>query len=92
LSSKRPLVVVVGAKWCAPCKQLKETVLPKLQLGRKILVKIDHDDDRELVNKITSGAVPQIIRYRYEGDKGWMVTKMTGLHSVEEVQKFVDEE
>ena len=91
----KPLVVMVGADWCGPCQNMRRSILPRVRehgLFRKIaFAHVNVDRDRELATQLTGGgAVPQLVMYRKTKD-GWSRRKMIGSHSVEEVEKFINE-
>ncbi len=91
----RPMVVMVGTDWCAPCQQMKKTVLPQIRqrglLRRVAFAFINPDRESELANKLTGGGpVPQLVMYRRTAD-GWRRRKLVGGQSVEAVEKFINE-
>ena len=91
----KPLVVMVGADWCGPCQNMRRSILPRVRehgLFRKIaFAHVNVDRDRELAAQLTGGgAVPQLVMYRKTKDC-WSRRKMIGSHSVEEVEKFINE-
>jgi thioredoxin-like negative regulator of GroEL len=92
----KPLLVMVGADWCSPCQNMRKTILPRVRdhgLFRKIaFAHVNVDNERELAQQITGGgAVPQLVMYRKTKD-GWKRRIMIGYHSVEEVEKFINED
>jgi thioredoxin-like negative regulator of GroEL len=95
LKTGKPLVVMVGADWCGPCQNMRRSILPRVRehgLFRKIaFAHVNVDREKELANQLTGGgAVPQLVMYRKTKD-GWLRRKMIGSHSVEEVEKFINE-
>ena len=91
----KPLVVMVGADWCGPCQNMRRAILPRVRehgLFRKVaFAHVNVDREKELATQITGGgAVPQLVMYRKTKD-GWSQRKMIGAHSVEEVEKFINE-
>jgi thioredoxin-like negative regulator of GroEL len=95
LKSGKPLVVMVGADWCGPCQNMRRTILPRVRehgLFRKVaFAHVNVDKEKELAKELTGGgAVPQLVMYRKTKD-GWSRRKMIGSHSVEEVEKFINE-
>jgi len=95
VETKKPLLVLVGAQWCGPCKQLKTEVLPQLRqraVFRKVVfTQVDVDRESELARQITGGGpVPQIVLYRNTGE-GWVRRKLVGVQSVERLEQFINE-
>lgn len=91
----RPMVIMVGTDWCAPCQQMKKTVLPQVRqrgLLRKVAFAfINPDRDSELAVKLTGGGpVPQLVMYRRTAE-GWRRRKLVGGQSVEAVERFINE-
>ena len=91
----KPLVVMVGADWCGPCQNMRRSILPRVRehgLFRKVaFAHVNVDREKELATELTGGgAVPQLVMYRKTKD-GWSKRKMIGSHSVEEVEKFINE-
>ncbi len=95
IQTGRPMVIMVGTDWCAPCQQMKKTVLPQVRqrgLLRKVAFAfINPDRDSELAAKLTGGGpVPQLVMYRHTAN-GWWRRKLVGGQSVEAVEKFINE-
>ena len=81
----KPLMVVVGARWCAACQILKkETVQPMKEAGalKKVVVTfVDKDDRPELAEKLMKGeTLPQIVVYSKKTG-AWKRYSLTGLQS-----------
>jgi thioredoxin-like negative regulator of GroEL len=95
LKTGKPLVVMVGADWCGPCQNMRRSILPRVRehgLFRKVtFAHVNVDKDRDLAKQLTEGnSVPQLVMYRKTKD-GWARRIMVGAHSVEEVEKFINE-
>ena len=95
VETKKPLLVLVGAQWCGPCKQLKTEVLPQLRqraaFRKVVFTQVDVDRESELARQITGGGpVPQIVLYRNTGE-GWVRRKLVGVQSVERLEQFINE-
>lgn len=95
LESKKPLLVLVGAQWCGPCKQLKKEVLPQLRqrdaFRKVVFAQVDVDRESQLARQITGGGpVPQVVLYRNTGE-GWVRRKLVGVQSVERLEQFINE-
>ncbi len=90
----KPIVVMVGATWCSPCRKMKKTVLPLCEkrglLRRVAFAVVDLDQQKKLARKvIRSGPVPQLVMYRRAAD-GWKREKLVGGQSVASVEKFIE--
>ncbi|MFK7736549.1 MAG: thioredoxin family protein [Pirellulaceae bacterium] len=82
---KKPLVILVGAKWCASCQIMKkETIEPMKQSGKldKVVVTyVDKDNRPELAEKLMRGAtLPQIVVYSKKSGS-WKRYSLTGMQS-----------
>ncbi len=91
----KPLVVMVGAPWCAPCRQMKRTILPQCKkqgvFKRVTFALVNADREQKLAQKlIRGGPIPQLIMYRRTAG-GWKRRKLIGGQSVATVEKFVNE-
>jgi len=94
LSSGRPLVVLLGAKWCPGCVQMKNSIMPQVaKAGGLVNVEfayVDMDRQPKLAARLTrGGAIPQLIRYE-KTKKGWRRGLLIGAHSPKRVTSFVD--
>lgn len=95
VESNKPLLVLVTAQWCGPCKQIKKDVLPQLRqraaFRKVVFANVDVDRESELARQITGGGpVPQVVLYRNTGD-GWVRRKLVGAQSVERLEQFINE-
>lgn len=91
----KPMLVMVGAKWCGPCQRLKRQVLPKLRqrpiFKRIAFAMVDVDQESKLARKLTGGGpVPQLVMFR-KGPNGWFRRKLVGGQALETVEKFVEQ-
>jgi thioredoxin-like negative regulator of GroEL len=92
----KPLVVMVGADWCAPCQMMRRTILPRVRehgLFRKVaFAHVNVDREKNLAAEITGGgkSVPQLVMF-HKTKNGWVRQKMVGSHTVEEVEKFIND-
>ena len=64
----KPLVVLVGAKWCPACQQMKTEFIPQAlrqgSLKNVIFVTLDYDHNRKLASEIMKGgSIPQLVMY-----------------------------
>ena len=91
----QPLVVLVGAKWCPACVQMKRNVVPHLQsqgsLNQVSYAEVDLDRQRELGRLLTEGGpIPQLLMYR-KTKIGWKLRRIIGSQSVDKVDRFIAE-
>ena len=91
----RPLVVLVGAKWCPACVQMKNNVVPRLKergsLTQVSYAEVDLDRERELGQLLTKGGpIPQLLMYR-KTKLGWRLRRIVGGQSVDNVRRFIAE-
>ncbi|MEA1950582.1 MAG: thioredoxin family protein [Planctomycetota bacterium] len=89
----RPLVLLLGAKWCPGCVAMKNNVLPKIaKAGGMADVEfayIDIDRNRRLAAKLSKAkTIPQLIRY-HRTPEGWKYNMLSGAHKVREVTAFI---
>jgi thioredoxin-like negative regulator of GroEL len=89
----KPMVVMVGTDWCAPCQAMKKTVLPRVRergLLRKVaFAVVNPDRDGALAEKLTGGGpIPQLVMFRKTQD-GWVRKKLVGGQTVETVEQFI---
>lgn len=89
----KPLMVVVGARWCASCQILKKETIKPMQDAKKldkvVLTYVDKDDRPELAEKLMKGeTLPQIVVYtKKEGS--WKRFSLTGLQSKKRMTELV---
>ena len=91
----RPMIVLVGAKWCPACVDMKDHVVPKLRkrgLLRKVaFALVDLDRQKKLGHRlIQGGPIPQLIMYR-KTKSGWRRQQLIGGQSVETAAAFIQE-
>lgn len=90
----RPLVVLLGAKWCPGCKVMQHEVLPAVAksggLKQVEFVYIDIDRNRRLAAKLSKAkTIPQLIRY-HKTPHGWKSNLLSGAHKVNVVKVFIN--
>ncbi|MFN0197814.1 MAG: thioredoxin domain-containing protein [Planctomycetaceae bacterium] len=98
----KPMLVHFHATWCGPCQQMEQEVLKSTELsrvlaGQAILVKIDTDDNADLVEKYQIESLPSdlflnssgqvISRYVGYQDKAKYLASMT--KSVVKHQQYI---
>ena len=90
----KPLVVMISTDWCAPCRQMKRDVIPKIRkdsvFSKVTFANVNPDKEGRLAKKLTGGSstIPQIIMYR-ETEDGWKRRRLVGFQSVATVKKFL---
>lgn len=89
------MVVLVGAKWCPACVEMKNSVLPQVEkrgaFKRVTLALVDYDEEKELGKQLLHGnTIPQLLMFRRSGTK-WKVRRLIGGQDVESVEEFVHE-
>lgn len=89
----KPLVVMVGAKWCPACQQMDKYVIPIARqrgLFQKVVyAHVDVDVDREDGQKLAAGgSLPQFIVYQ-KRPEGWFSNKLIGYRTIEEIETFM---
>ena len=81
----KPLLILVGAKWCASCQVMKrDTIEPMAEAGELdevVVTYIDKDERPELAGQLMKGeTLPQIVMFSKE-DKSWKRFSLTGMQS-----------
>ena len=89
----QPLLVLVTAEWCPPCKIMKSTTIPQMISSDKFrnvhFASIDLDKDpKNARNLIGNRGVPQLILYR-RIDGEWNVRFLGGYQTVAAVESFI---
>jgi thiol-disulfide isomerase/thioredoxin len=95
LETGKPLVVMVSTDWCAPCQQMKKSVIPQVRkrglLKKVSFAMVNPDFDSELAEQLTGGGpIPQLVMYR-QTPAGWKWKKLIGGQSVETVEEFIND-
>ena len=93
--SRSPLLVVISATWCGPCKRLKNVILPDLakrgELDGITVAAVDYQVDKELIKSMTKETkIPQMVLYTPTGDN-WKPSRMTGLQPTDKIIHFLAE-
>ncbi|MFO0920876.1 MAG: thioredoxin family protein [Pirellulales bacterium] len=89
----KPLLVIVGADWCAACKTLKSTTIDRMKeagdFENVVVAFIDKDHRPDLASKIMQGdSLPQLIVFS-KGDDGWKRFSLTGIQSEGRVRELI---
>jgi thioredoxin-like negative regulator of GroEL len=90
---KKPLVVLVGADWCAACKSMKaETIHTMKGAGdfkEVVFTHVDKDSQPEIAQQVMQGnTLPQIVVF-CESDQGWKRFSLTGMQSERRVRELI---
>jgi thiol:disulfide interchange protein len=90
---KKPLVVLVGADWCAACKTMKsDTIAPMKSTGQfkeVVFTQVDKEAQPELASQVMQGnTLPQIVVF-CESERGWKKFSLTGLQSERRVKELI---
>ena len=86
--SKKPLIVVVGASWCAPCKKMKGEIkanASSFTYANLVIVDYKSKGGRELYK---GSSVPAIIKFKWNGSK-WVKTIRTGYQSQRNLKRWI---
>ena len=90
---KKPLVVLVGANWCAACRIMKsETILSMKDAGDfkgVVFTHVDKDVQPDIAQQVMQGStLPQLVVF-CEGDQGWKRFSLTGMQSERRVKELI---
>ncbi|MCA9128741.1 MAG: thioredoxin family protein [Planctomycetales bacterium] len=82
---KKPLLILVGARWCASCQIMKrDTIEPMKESGDLkdvVVTYIDKDERPELAEKLMKGqTLPQIVLFSKNAGN-WRRFSLTGMQS-----------
>jgi thioredoxin-like negative regulator of GroEL len=78
---KKPLMIFIGARWCASCQVMKRDTIGPMQesgdLKELVFVYIDKDERPELAEQLMKGeTLPQVVIFNKEKD--WKRFSLTG--------------
>ena len=90
----KPLVVLIGAPWCASCQVMKrETIEPMVASGKleNVVVTFLNKDERpELAQQLMKGeTLPQIVVFTKQTG-GWKRFSLTGMQSQTRMAELLD--
>ncbi|MEM9410298.1 MAG: thioredoxin family protein [Planctomycetota bacterium] len=91
----KPLLVLVTADWCAPCRAMKTTTIPELMKKDAFrdfhYATVDLGKEQELARKLIGDrGVPQLIVFQ-KSEMRWERRYLRGIQSVETVEAFITE-
>lgn len=90
----KPLLVLVTADWCPPCRTMKNSVLPELirknSFNDYYFATVDFDQEKELAQKLVQNrGIPQLLLYEKNEEGNWKLNYLSGAQSVEVVETFL---
>jgi thiol:disulfide interchange protein len=90
---QKPLVVLVGAEWCAACKTMKSETIHTMKdegaFQEVVYTHVDKDVQPEIASQLMQGnTLPQIVVY-CESDQGWKRFSLTGMQSGRRVKELI---
>ena len=93
MKGDKPLLVLVTAEWCPPCRRMKQSTIPQMMKTDSLdgfhFATVDVDRNaRDAKNLIGDGQVPQLILFK-KVDGKWKTTKMIGFGNPELVKSFL---
>ena len=89
----KPLLVLVGADWCAACKTMKSTTMDRMkesgELKDVVVTFLDKDNRPDIASKIMQGdSLPQLIVFS-KSDDGWKRFSLSGMQSEGRVRELI---
>ena len=87
LATEKLVLVDFNAKWCAPCQKMLPMVtdLSKTYKDKLILLKIDYDENEDLVKGLKVSEIPLLLIYK----NGKVIWQKTGLTEKSELEKII---
>lgn len=90
-STESPLVIVVTASWCQPCKRLKAEIdsMRKHEMRDAIVVYVDAEERAELASQLMEGStVPQLVMFHHS-KSGWHRVRAVGLQTKDRILEML---
>lgn len=83
---KKPLLILVGARWCASCQIMKrDTIEPMKKSGELedvVVTVVDKDERPELAQQLMKGeTLPQVVLFTKSEAGAWKRLSLTGMQS-----------
>ena len=87
LATDKLVLVDFNAKWCAPCQKMLPmvTALAEKHKDKIILLKVDYDENEDLVKALNVSEIPLLLFYK----KGSIVWQKIGLTEQNELEKII---
>jgi len=94
MSTGKPMVVLIGARWCGACQKMKHSVLPRVVkvvgTNKVVFTYVDFDKQRHLAARLSRArSIPQLIRFD-RTPSGWKSKYLVGAKSPREVYDFIN--
>ena len=89
--SNKPLIVVVSASWCGPCKVQKATItgMEKSELKDTVITVVDVDERPDLAKSLMDGStVPQVVMFDRSG-QGWKRVRAVGVQAKDRILEML---
>lgn len=82
---KKPILILVGAKWCASCEVMKRETIEPMKAGGElkdvVVTYVDKDERPELAHQLMKGeTLPQTVMYCKDAEQ-WRRLSLTGLQT-----------
>ena len=92
-AGEMPMLVLVTAEWCPPCKVMKSTTMPQLMQRNAFsqfhFATVDLDAEERLARQLIGDrGVPQLIMFEKENGQ-WVRRYLRGIQTPETVEAFV---
>lgn len=89
----KPLLVLVTAEWCPPCRVMKQTTIPELMRKNAFqnfhYATVDLNADEKLARQLIGNrGVPQIIMFEKK-DNRWVRRYLRGIQTTGSVEAFM---
>jgi thiol:disulfide interchange protein len=90
----KPLLVIVGADWCAACKLLKSQTIEPMESNGKledvVVTVVDKDARPELAQQLMQGStLPQLVVFA-KADSGWKKFSLQGIQSEGRIKELIE--
>jgi thioredoxin 1 len=87
LATDKLVLVDFNAKWCAPCQKMLPmvTALAETHKEKMTLLKIDYDDNEDIVKALNVSEIPLLLIYK----NGKVIWQKIGLTEQSELEKII---